>query len=68
MYWIVFLGSNVSGNLLMFIWVQVMIGKWVIKVFIECCEFVKGWFLGELEDIIDQFKKEEEEVGSKLQI
>ncbi|HHL1595488.1 TPA: hypothetical protein ACXGV0_005751, partial [Klebsiella oxytoca] len=29
---------------------------------------VKGWFLGEPEDITDQLKKEEEEAGSKPQI
>ena len=32
------------------------------------CEPVKGWFLGEPEDITDQLKKEEEEAGSKPQI
>ncbi|HHG1350129.1 TPA: hypothetical protein ACPUMF_005351, partial [Klebsiella pneumoniae] len=34
----------------------------------ERCEPVKGWLLGEPEDITDQLKKEEEEAGSKPQI
>ena len=47
---------------------QATTGKRAIKAFIERCEPVKGWFLGEPEDITDQLKKEEEEAGSKPQI
>jgi hypothetical protein len=60
-YRIAFLGSNASGNLPMFTRVQATTGKRAIKAFIERCEPVKGWFLGEPEDITDQLKKEEEE-------
>jgi hypothetical protein len=67
-YRIAFLGSNASGNLPMFTRVQATTGKRAIKAFIERCEPVKGWFLGEPEDITDQLKKEEEEAGSKPQI
>ena len=58
-YRIAFLGSNASGNLPMFTRVQATTGKRAIKAFIERCEPVKGWFLGEPEDITDQLKKEE---------
>ncbi|HGN9087029.1 TPA: hypothetical protein ACK1J8_005280, partial [Klebsiella quasipneumoniae] len=46
-YRIAFLGSNASGNLPMFTRVQATTGKRAIKAFIERCEPVKGWFLGE---------------------
>ena len=48
-YRIAFLGSNASGNLPMFTRVQATTGKRAIK-FIERCEPVKGWFLGEPEE------------------
>ncbi|BBQ92851.1 hypothetical protein WP3W18E06_P60440 (plasmid) [Raoultella ornithinolytica] len=66
-YRIAFLGSNASGNLPMFTGCS-HDRKTGDKSVIERCEPVKGWFLGEPEDITDQLKKEEEEAGSKPQI
>ncbi len=60
--------SSRCPNIFYALRVQATTGKRAIKAFIERCEPVKGWFLGEPEDITDQLKKEEEEAGSKPQI
>ncbi|HAV8936353.1 TPA: hypothetical protein NNA44_004371 [Escherichia coli] len=66
-YQITFTGCDAKGVLPMFTRVKAMTGKGAIKAFIERYRPVRGWFLGDPEDITDKLQKEAEEAEHKPQ-
>ncbi len=67
-YQIIFTGRDANGVLPMFTRVQATTGKGAIRVFIERYKPVRGWFLGDPEDITDKVQKEAEGTGCNPQI
>lgn len=66
-YQITFTGRDAKGVIPMFTRVNAMTGKGAIKAFIARYKPVRGWFLGDPEDITDKVKKEAEEAESNAQ-
>ncbi|MDN0154492.1 hypothetical protein QVO31_22615 [Klebsiella pneumoniae] len=66
-YQITFTGRDAKGVIPMFTRVNAMTGKGAIKAFIERYKPVRGWFLGDPEDITDKVKKEAEEAERNAQ-
>lgn len=67
-YQITFTGRDAKGVLPMFTRVQAMTGKGAIRAFIERYKPVRGWFLGDPEDITDKVQKEAKETEYEPQI
>ncbi|MGX9377392.1 hypothetical protein ACWXV6_21750 [Pantoea ananatis] len=59
-YNVAFLGSNEKGSLPMFTRVEAVTAKRAQKRFIEVYRPVKGWFLGDPEDVTEQAQTEAE--------
>ncbi|MGJ3289453.1 hypothetical protein [Klebsiella sp. PL-2018] len=66
-YQIAFTGCDAKGVLPMFTRVKAMTGKGAIKAFTERYNPVRGWFLGDPEDITDKVQKEAEEAEHNAQ-
>ncbi|EAP3475961.1 hypothetical protein SK168_004179 [Salmonella enterica] len=60
-YQITFIGRDANGVLPMFTRVQAMTGKGAKRAFIERYKPVRGWLLGDPEDITDKVNKEADE-------
>lgn len=59
-YNVAFLGSNEKGSLPMFTRVEAVTAKRAQKIFVEEYRPVKGWFLGDPEDVTEQTQTEAE--------
>ncbi|MGP2446574.1 hypothetical protein [Pantoea ananatis] len=66
-YNVAFLGSNEKGALPMFTRVEAVTAKRAQKRFIEEFRPVKGWFLGDPEDVTEQAQHEAEAVTRQQQ-
>ncbi|MDC7860657.1 hypothetical protein [Pantoea ananatis] len=66
-YNVAFLGSNEKGSLPMFTRVEAVTAKRVQKIFVEQFRPVKGWFLGDPEDVTEQAQHEAEAVARQQQ-
>lgn len=59
-YNVAFLGSNEKGSLPVFTRVEAVTAKRAQKLFVEQYRPVKGWFLGDPEDVTEQAQTEAE--------
>lgn len=66
-YNVAFPGSNEKGSLPMFTRVEAVTAKRAQKIFVEQFRPVKGWFLGDPEDVTEQAQHEAEAVARQQQ-
>ncbi|MCH9271802.1 hypothetical protein MND01_21085 [Pantoea ananatis] len=66
-YNVAFLGSNEKGSLPVFTRVEAVTAKRAQKTFVEQFRPVKGWFLGDPEDVTEQAQHEAEAATKKQQ-
>ncbi|MDF7788434.1 hypothetical protein P4910_23590 [Pantoea stewartii] len=66
-YNVAFLGSNEKGSLPVFTRIEAVTAKRAQKRFIEEFRPVKGWFLGDPEDVTEQAQHEAEAVTRQQQ-
>ena len=66
-YNVAFLGSNEKGSLPVFTRVEAVTAKRAQKRFIEEFRPVKGWFLGDPEDVTEQAQHEADAATKKQQ-
>lgn len=64
---VAFPGSNEKGSLPMFTRVEAVTAKRAQKIFVEQFRPVKGWFLGDPEDVTEQAQHEAEAVTRQQQ-
>jgi len=64
---VAFLGSNEKGSLPVFTRVEAVTAKRAQKTFVEQFRPVKGWFLGDPEDVTEQAQHEAEAATKKQQ-